>query len=143
VADLDGELCSLSSENLARHWCVKTPGKKSYASIVPDGHGRLLYPTSSDGLWVLDPKDGSVVTKWIPTESEGKWAKVFGRVSVGPDGWFLADVDGNVRKLEASDESHETGDSGLSNAGREVRSFNALPLRDRSHGHAFKVKEPK
>lgn len=103
VADLDGGVCSLSSETLARNWCVKTPNEKSYASVVSDAHGRLLYPTLNDGLWIIDPKDGSILTKWHPTDGEGKWAKIFGRVTVGADGWFLADMDGNIRKLEVSD----------------------------------------
>lgn len=99
VADLNGRLCSLSARDLGRNWCLDTSSKRSFASPVTDADGRILFLTEKAGLWVIDPQRGTILSQWMPTERQGKWAKAYGRVSVASDGWYLSDIGGNVRKL--------------------------------------------
>ncbi|MEO5970268.1 MAG: PQQ-binding-like beta-propeller repeat protein, partial [Bdellovibrionia bacterium] len=99
TSDLDGQICAFEWPSASKLWCRKTEGKKTFASISYDAKGNLIYPTAQDGILVLDEKSGNVLKTWLPKHSEGPWRKSFSRVVTSPQGWFISDSVGQVRKL--------------------------------------------
>jgi outer membrane protein assembly factor BamB len=103
VADVHGQICGVDYARGYTAWCHPSPtaAKATFASPTSDGRGRVLYPSPSEGLLVLDAGTGRLEARWRPGPSEGAWARTYSRAVVGDDGWFLTDMDGNVRKLSA------------------------------------------
>lgn len=99
ISNLAGQVCAYGWPSAEKIWCTKTKGEKTYASVTTDGKGHLLYPTAAEGIIVLDKNSGEILKSWVPTASEGTWAKSYSRAVMGSDGWFIGDSAGNVRKL--------------------------------------------
>lgn len=99
TADLQGQVCSITYPEGWRRWCMPSHGKKTYASAATDGRGHVLYPTHDDGIVVLDADTGALQLSWKPTEQEKPFGSIYSRVVVGDDGWYIADLDGHVRKI--------------------------------------------
>jgi outer membrane protein assembly factor BamB len=106
TSDLEGQVCAFQWPSAIQLWCRKTVGNKTFASVSYDaghaGEGGLVYPTSQDGILVLDEKTGKTLKNWLPQKPEGAWRKSFSRVVMSPQGWFISDSLGQIRKLTNS-----------------------------------------
>jgi len=99
TSDLEGRVCAYGWPSATKLWCIQSKGVKAFASVTPDGEGHLFYPTAHAGVAILDDHSGQILKSWTPTASEGAWVKSYSRTVQGPDGWFIADSTGTVRKL--------------------------------------------
>ena len=102
VSTLNGEVCDISWPDGKIRWCKQFEGK-TYASVSYDGAGHLIYPSDKDGLIVLDEAQGDVIQKWNPPPPL-KWSKVYASATIADDGWYLANMNGDVFKLCPGDQ---------------------------------------
>lgn len=102
---IHGLVCRFDLETQRNRWCFNADLKDSKslagASYDPRGHV-VLYPSMTNGLYVLDPEDGKVLMHWKPTKEQGEWKKTYADVTVAGDYWILSDDDGSVRALRAN-----------------------------------------
>jgi hypothetical protein len=74
----------------------------SMAGVSYDPRGNvLLYPSMTEGLFVLNPINGEVLNQWKPSTEQGEWKNTYADVAVFGDYWILSDDDGSVRGLRA------------------------------------------
>lgn len=103
-ASLGGRVCRFSLKSKTDSWCFEAKGSSSSfagASYDPRGHV-VLYPSKTEGLYVIDAKSGALIKQWKPGESEGKWLKTYADVAVSGDYWIIADDVGSIRALRAN-----------------------------------------
>jgi len=101
TADLSGNVCKFNIPEGKKEWCYSSGSKgKSLTSISYDSKRNLvLYPSTDNGLHILDPRSGRLVYHWLPTEQEGPWQGTYAGVNVTPSGWYVADKTGLIRKI--------------------------------------------
>ena len=103
-ASINGTVCRFDLKSKSDLWCFETKGKGSSlagASYDPKANV-VLYPSRTNGLYVLDPNSGELLMHWKPTTKEGEWKKTFADVAVVDDFWIVSDDDGSVRALKAN-----------------------------------------
>jgi outer membrane protein assembly factor BamB len=97
-----GLVCRLDLESKRTLWCfdAKLKDSSSLAGASYDPKGNVvIYPSMTNGLFVLDPNDGKVLLHWKPTKKQGEWKKTYADVTVAGDYWIVSDDDGSVRAL--------------------------------------------
>lgn len=101
VSDLKGKICRVSLLNGLAQWCRETgEAKMAFPNPVFDPvNGVLLYPSAKEGLFILDPATGAVLTQWKPSDKETPWSRTYGPAAVTTDGWIVIDKNGLMRKL--------------------------------------------
>lgn len=101
---LHGSVCRFDLETRKQLWCFDTKSKEKSmagASYDPRGHV-VLYPSISNGLYVLDPDTGKVLVNWKPSPEQGEWKKIHADVTVAGDFWVISDHEGSIRALRAN-----------------------------------------
>jgi outer membrane protein assembly factor BamB len=101
---IHGLVCRFDLESKRNLWCfdAKLKDSKSLAGASYDPRGHVVvYPSMTNGLYVLDPNDGKVLMHWNPTKEQGEWKKTYADVTVAGDYWIVSDDDGSVRALRA------------------------------------------
>lgn len=100
LSDLMGNICRVSAFNAKVKWCQKTHEHKfSLANVMYDlNHHVLVYPSHKNGIYVLDPKDGRIITKWKPKKEE--WLATVAPVAFSKFGWIVIDRKKNMRLLK-------------------------------------------
>lgn len=98
-----GKVCRFDLETRKNLWCFDSKSKeKSMAGVSYDPKGHvILYPSMTNGLYVLDPDSGKVLMNWKPSKEEGEWKKIHADVTVAGDYWIVSDDEGSVRALRA------------------------------------------
>ena len=103
-ASIHGLVCRFDLETQKNLWCFNANLKdsKSLAGATYDPRGHVvLYPSMTNGLYVLDAENGKVLKHWKPSKEEGEWKKTYADVAVSGDYWILSDDDGSVRGVRA------------------------------------------
>jgi outer membrane protein assembly factor BamB len=101
TADLQGKVCRVSLRDGLAKWCRST-GKaaKAFANPVYDPKFHLLvYPSEKEGVLVMDPANGHIVTTWKGDGRTNPWAPTLAPMVITEDGWLVVDMGGNLRKL--------------------------------------------
>lgn len=101
---LHGSVCRFDLETRKQLWCLDTKSKEKSmagASYDPRGHV-VLYPSITNGLYVLDPDSGKVLVNWKPSPEQGEWKKIHADVTVAGEYWIISDHEGSVRALRAN-----------------------------------------
>jgi outer membrane protein assembly factor BamB len=99
---IHGLVCRFDLKAQRNQWCFNAQMKDfslAGASYDPRVHV-VLYPSITNGLYVLDPDSGKVLMHWKPEKAQGEWKKTYADVTVGGDYWIVADDDGSVRGLK-------------------------------------------
>lgn len=104
VGDLSGQVCAIHWPKGWKSWCSQTY-QKNHASVSYDEKGYFVYPSKTDGVLVLDPRTGTRLIEWNPSDAEGKLGEVYGRITTTAGAWFIADMSGNVRRVRPVYES--------------------------------------
>ncbi len=92
--DLETESCLWTSPTVLRD------DQTSVAGVSYDPFRNvLLYPSFTNGLYILDPVRGETVAHWMPDESMPQWRDTYAAVTVTKDAWYITDVKGTVRRL--------------------------------------------
>lgn len=101
ITDIKGTVCKLSLDSFDKKWCFSTNQKgKSYTTISYDQKRNLiLYPSVSNGLYVINPNDGKLIYHWIPKDEQKKWSATYAAVTVTEEAWYLAHYSGLIRKI--------------------------------------------
>lgn len=101
---LHGMVCRFDLDSKRNQWCFDANTKKAMsmagASYDPRGNV-ILYPSMTEGLFVLNPHNGEVLMQWKPSKDEGEWKNTYADVAVAGDYWIISDDDGSVRALRA------------------------------------------
>jgi len=95
---IDGKLCSLNLLTKSIDWChsVKSKGKSFSSPTYSEFLHALVYASKDDGLWILNPKNGSVMDHWRPDD----WKKTFGAAAIYKNFITIGDSEGNTRLLK-------------------------------------------
>jgi outer membrane protein assembly factor BamB len=99
-----GSVCRFDLDEKRNLWCFHTQSKEvSMAGASYDSRGHIvLYPSVTNGLYVLDADNGKVLKHWKPSPEEGAWKKIHADVTVAGDYWIVTDHEGSIRALRAS-----------------------------------------
>lgn len=103
-ATVRGLVCRFDLTTKTNTWCfnANTKDSMSMAGVSYDPRGNvLLYPSMTEGLFVLNPINGEVLNQWKPSTEQGEWKNTYADVAVFGDYWILSDDDGSVRGLRA------------------------------------------
>lgn len=101
---IHGLVCRFDLKTRQNQWCFDAKGKDSSfagASYDPRGHV-VVYPSKTDGVYVLDPDNGKLLMQWKPNKEQGEWQKTYADITVAGDYWIVSDDDGSVRALRAN-----------------------------------------
>lgn len=102
--DMKGEICGVNIGSREKMWCKQTGTKNtnySLASFEYDAvHGVLWYPSYDNGLFAVLPKNGQILSQWLPQKPEAKWEDNYGAVSLDGDVMYQMDIEGNLRKFK-------------------------------------------
>ncbi len=101
---ISGKVCRFDLKTKRDSWCFDSKGSGfsfAGASYDPRAHV-VLYPSKSDGLYVLNANNGDLIMQWKPDQSEGEWANTYADVAVFGDLWIVADYVGSIRALRAN-----------------------------------------
>lgn len=101
LSDLNGKVCRVSLADGRARWCRETgAAKRAFANAVLDAaNSVLLYPSDQEGLLVLEPDSGVILSKWKAEGQTSPWFKTLAPVAVLSDGWLTVDMNGVMRKL--------------------------------------------
>jgi len=91
----------LDTQSIA--WSQPTSEKSTTALVAgvsydPFRH-LILYPSFTDGLYILDPDSGEILLRWMPQDKANPWQGTYSSVVVTQDFWYLSDGHGTVRCL--------------------------------------------
>jgi outer membrane protein assembly factor BamB len=96
------EVCSVDINMRKKVWCTKVglpSTTHSFASIDYDSkHNLLWYPSSENGIFALDPKQGKIINHWLP--KNGPWNTNYSALNVDGDSLIHLDGVGKLRKFK-------------------------------------------
>lgn len=99
---VQGSVCRFDFDTRKNLWCFDTDPKASVsmagASYDPRGHV-VIYPSVSNGLYVLNADDGKLLLHWNPSQEQGEWKNTHADVTVAGDYWIISDHAGSIRAL--------------------------------------------
>lgn len=104
-SSFNGEVCAVNLLTKTKVWCVKTGNEKTayaFSSANYDQKRNILWYASADnGLFALNPINGTILTHWLPNESAYKtWNDTLASVTIHGDSLYLADMEGVMRRLD-------------------------------------------
>ncbi|MGE3609494.1 MAG: PQQ-binding-like beta-propeller repeat protein [Bacteriovoracaceae bacterium] len=101
---IHGLVCRFDLITKKNQWCFDAKMKDfSLAGASYDPRGNVIvYPSFTNGLYVLDPNDGKVLYHWKPSKEQGEWKKTYADITVSGDYWIVSDDNGSVRALRAN-----------------------------------------
>jgi outer membrane protein assembly factor BamB len=99
-SDFTGKVCRINSETRTKSWCFETKAKgKQMTSVIYDNHRNLIvYTTSKNGVYFLNPDTGKQVYHFDSKISKMK--STYAGASITKDNLILADIAGNVRSFK-------------------------------------------
>lgn len=98
-SDIKGRLCRVDTKTFKKKWCYNTNSEQKNLTSPSYNHyaNVIIYPTADKGLFVISPKTGNLVQRYLPKDKAWK----FTYASALNDGKYIyiIDVNGLVRKL--------------------------------------------
>lgn len=117
-ADNQGNICRIDTKNRRMKWCQKThnSNKRTYSPVSYDPYkNTLVYSSQMNGLYVLHPDTGKILSHWLPKDGVAKpnkdkdkshpknpnqWHKSYASPMVTAEGWYIVDMQGHLRLLK-------------------------------------------
>ncbi|MBT4792760.1 MAG: PQQ-binding-like beta-propeller repeat protein, partial [Halobacteriovoraceae bacterium] len=102
-SDLKGTIHAIDTKKKSILWRAKTKAAKglAFAGLSYDEHRNVLvFASKKNGLFVFDPLSGKTIHNWVPKKEETEWKKTYASVTITKEGWWVADMKGNLRFLK-------------------------------------------